>query len=214
MQIRFTDAREAGGALASKLAADYAGREGAVVLAVASGGVGVAVEVSARLALPLDLFIISRLLAPCPSDPLCAAHVAGTLFLDEELNPYAAREPAFANFLAAAVAELEQRARACRGSRPPLTLSGKTILLVDNGVRTGSTLRAAARALRATRPARVVACVPVADAASLDSMNEMFDDFVHLASPEPFGHVGMWYANFTRPTDDEIRAMLEESERD
>jgi predicted phosphoribosyltransferase len=211
--MRFKDGREAGGALASKLML-YAGREDAVVVAVASGGVAVAAEVAKRLALPLDLVIINRLLMPRANDPLCAANAAGTFFLDEGLDSHAAREPVFANFLAQALAELEERARACRGSRPALDLSGKTILLVDNGVRTGSTLRAAARAVHSTRPARIVACAPVADAATLDAMREAFDDFVHLASPEPFGHVGIWYADFHRPSDEEIRAMLEESERD
>jgi putative phosphoribosyl transferase len=211
--MRFKDGREAGAALASKLTA-YAGRDGAVVVAVASGGVAVAAEVSKRLALPLDLVIISRLLVPrTPDDPLCAANAAGTFFLDEGLDSHAAREPVFANYLAQALAELEERARACRGDRPALDLSGKTVLLVDNGVRTGSTLRVAARALRSTQPARVVACAPVADAATLDDMKETFDDFVHLASPEPFGHVGVWYADFARPRDEEIRAMLEERER-
>jgi predicted phosphoribosyltransferase len=211
--MRFKDGREAGGALASKLTA-YAGCEGTFVVAVAHGGVAVAAEVSKRLALPLDLVIISRLLMPRANDPLCAANAAGTSFLDEGLDSHAAREPVFANFLAQALAELEERARACRGSRPTLDLSGKTVLLVDNGVRTGSTLRAAARAVRSTRPARIVACAPVADAATLDAMREAFDDFVHLASPEPFGHVGIWYADFHRPNDEEIRAMLEERVRD
>jgi predicted phosphoribosyltransferase len=211
--MRFKDGREAGGALAAKLAA-YAGREDVVVIAVASGGVGVAAEVSQRLALPLDLFIISRLLMPRESgDPLCAVNVAGTPFLDEGLDSHAAREPVFANLLAQACAELEERARACRNNHPALDLSGKTVLVVDNGVRTGSTLRAAARALRSTRPTRLLACAPVAALASLGDMKETFDDFVHLASPEPFGHVGVWYADFRRPSDEEIRAMLEGRER-
>jgi putative phosphoribosyl transferase len=210
--MRFKDGREAGGALASKLTA-YAGRDGAAVVAVASGGVAVAAEVSKRLALPLDLVIISRLLLTRANDPLCAMNAAGTLFLDEGLDSHAAREPVVANYLAQALAELEERARACRGSRPALDLSGKTVLLVDNGVRTGSTLRAAARAVRSLRPARIVAAAPVADAATLDIMRETFGEFVCLASPEPFGHVGVWYADFRRPSDEEIHAMLEGRER-
>jgi predicted phosphoribosyltransferase len=210
--MRFKDGCEAGGALTSKLTA-YAGREDVFVIAVASGGVAVAAEVSRRLALPLDLVIISRLLVPRANDPLCAMNAAGTLFLDEGLDLHAAREPAFANFLAQALAELEERARLCRGTRPALDLAGKIVLLVDNGVRTGSTLRIAARAVRSLRSARIVAAAPVADAATLDTMRETFDEFVCLASPEPFGHVGVWYADFARPRDEEIRAMLEERER-
>jgi predicted phosphoribosyltransferase len=210
--MRFKDGCEAGGALTSKLTA-YAGREDVFVIAVASGGVAVAAEVSRRLALPLDLVIISRLLVPRANDPLCAANVVGTPFRDEGLDSHAAREPAFANFLAQALAELEERARVCRGTRHALDLSGKTVLLVDNGVRTGSTLRIAARAVRSLRPVHIVAAAPVADAATLDIMRETFDEFVCLASPEPFGHVGIWYADFHRPSDDEIHAMLEERER-
>ncbi|MCA1817013.1 MAG: phosphoribosyltransferase [Acidobacteria bacterium] len=210
--MRFTDAREAGGALASRLS-DYAGRDGVVVIAVARGGVGVAAEVSRRLALPLDVVLVSRLLAPRPDDPLCAANVAGTPFLDEGLSAHAARDPAFANYLAQAAAELGRRARACRGARPALALSGRTVLLVDNGVRTGSTLRAVARAVRRQRPARLVACAPVADAASLGVVRGSCEEFVCLATPEPFGHVGMWYADFARPSDDEMRATLEASGR-
>jgi predicted phosphoribosyltransferase len=138
---------------------------------------------------------------------------AGTPFLDKGLDSHAAREPAFADFLAQAVTELEERARACRGTRPALDLSGKTALLVDNGVRTGSTLCIAARAVRSLRPAHIVAAAAVADAATLDAMRETFDEFICLASPEPFGHVGVWYADFTRPRDEEIRALLEERER-
>jgi predicted phosphoribosyltransferase len=210
----FTDGRAAGRALAEKLGA-YAGREDVVVLALARGGVGVGLEVSKRLGLPLDLVLIRRLLVPRgPDDPLCAASAAGSPFLDEELTARAAdaREPAFAIFLAGALAEFEASVRACRGARPALDIAGKTALLVDNGVRTGSTLRVAARAVRSRSPARVVAAAPVAAASALDAVRGAFDDFIHLASPEPFGHVGVWYADFTRPTDDEVRAMLDESE--
>jgi putative phosphoribosyl transferase len=213
--MRFTDGRAAGRALAEKLG-DYAGREDVVVLALARGGVGVGLEVSKWLGLPLDLVLIRRMLVPRgPDDPVCVASAAGSLFLDEELSARAAdaREPAFESFLAGALAEFEETARACRGGRPALNLSGKTTLLVDNGVRTGSTLRVAVRAVRSTSPARVVAAAPVAAADALDAVRRTVDDFIHLASPEPFGHVGIWYADFARPTDDEIRAMLEESER-
>jgi putative phosphoribosyl transferase len=211
--LRFTDARAAGRALAESLTA-YAGREDAVVVAVARGGVALGLEVSMRLGLPLDLVIVRRLLVPRgPADPLCAASVAGAPFLDEELPARAARDPAFASHLAGALSGLDEQARACRGPRPARDLAGETVLLIDNGVRTGSTLRAAARAVRSASPARVIAAVPVADAASLGTVREAVDDFTCLAAPDPFGHVGVWYADFKRPADDEIRAMLEESGR-
>jgi putative phosphoribosyl transferase len=213
--MHFTDARAAGRALATKLEA-YAGREGVLVLALARGGVAVGLEVSKRLGLPLDLMLLQRLLLPRgPSDPLCAASVAGTRFLDEELAPImeAPREPALGSFLADALAELDSHARACRSVRAALDLKGSTVLLVDNGVRTGSTVRAAVRALRSTAPARVVVAVPVAAPEALASVETDADDFICLATPNPFGHVGLWFKDFTRPSDEEIRAMLDEADQ-
>jgi putative phosphoribosyl transferase len=106
---------------------------------------------------------------------------------------------------------LESHARACRGQRPPLELEGRTVLLIDNGVRTGSTMLAALKALRAHSPARVVAAAPVADRESPAALAPAADDFKHLHAPDPFGHVGLWYSDFSRPSDEEIRAMLEEA---
>jgi predicted phosphoribosyltransferase len=209
--MRFPDARAAGRALAERLA-PYGGRERTTVLAVARGGVGVALEVSKSLSLPLDLLLLRRLLVPHgPQEPVCAASVAGATFLDAELAPRVEAEPVLGPFVADALAELESRARACRGTRPPLELKGRTVLLVDNGVRTGSTMLAALRALRSCAPARVVVAAPVVAPEALAFVETAADEFKYLHTPEPFGHVGLWYANFTRPSDDEIRAMLEEA---
>lgn len=209
--MRFEDARAAGRALAERLAAHDA-RELTTVVAVARGGVAVALEVSKRLGLPLDLLLLRRLLVPHgPQEPVCAASVAGTTFLDAELTPRIETEPALRPFVADALAELESRARVCRGPRPPAELAGRTVLLIDNGVRTGSTLLAALRALRSTAPARAVAAVPVVAPESLAAVQSAADEFVYLDTPDPFGHVGLWYRDFTRPSDDEIRAMLEEA---
>jgi predicted phosphoribosyltransferase len=211
--MRFEDARAAGRALAEGLA-PYAASERTTVLAVARGGVAVALEVSKRLGLPLDLLLLRRLLVPRgPQEPVCAASVAGATFLDAELTPRLEAEPALGPFVADALAELETRAHACRAPRPPLELAGRTVLLVDNGVRTGSTMLAALRALRSAAPARVVAAAPVAAPESLAAVQSAADEFVYLHTPDPFGHVGLWYADFTRHSDDEIRAMLDESSR-
>jgi predicted phosphoribosyltransferase len=209
--MRFEDARAAGRALAERLAA-YEARERTTVVAVARGGVAVALEVSKRLGLPLDLLLLRRLLVPRgPQEPVCAASVAGARFLDAEVAPRLEAEPALGPFVAAALAELESRASACRGPRPPAQLEGRTVLLVDNGVRTGSTMLAALRALRSAAPARVVAAAPVAAPEALAAVRSAAADFVYLHTPEPFGHVGLWYADFTRHSDDEIRSMLEEA---
>jgi putative phosphoribosyl transferase len=210
--MRFKDARGAGRALAARLE-DCAGLEGALVLALARGGVAVGLEVSKRLRLPLDLLLLRRLLVPRgPQEPLCVASVAGSRFLDEEVAARAALDAALGSFVESALAEFDSYARACRGARPSSDLKGRAVLLVDNGVRTGSTIRAAVRALRSTGPARVVVAAPVAAPEALASVGAAADDFVYLATPDPFGHVGLWYEEFTRPSDDEVRSMLEQSE--
>ncbi|HVF42182.1 MAG TPA: hypothetical protein VM936_04180 [Pyrinomonadaceae bacterium] len=211
--MRFKDTREAGRSLAARLGV-YAGLEGACVLASASGGVRVGLEVSKRLRLPLDLVLLRRLLMArgAASEPLCVTSVAGARLLDEEAGERAAEDPALGAFLASALAEFDERVRACRGGRAPLNLKGRAVLHVDNGVRTDSTVRAALRALRRRGPARVVVAAPVAAPEALASIEEAADDFVYLAAPDPFGHVGLWYEDFTRPSDDEVRSMLEQSE--
>jgi len=210
--MRFKDAREAGLALAARLG-ESAGLEGSSVLAVASGGVGVALEVSKHLRLPLDLLLLRRLLVPRgPLEPLCAASVAGARFVDEEVEERAAVDAALGSFLASALAEFDEHVRACRGSRTPSDLKGRAVLLVDNGVRTGSTVLAAVRALRRVGPARVVVAAPVAAPEALALVEAAADDFVYLSAPEPFGHVGLWYEDFTRPSDEQVRSMLEQSE--
>jgi putative phosphoribosyl transferase len=220
--MRFDDARAAGRALATGLGA-YRGREDAVVLALARGGVGVGYEVSKLLGLPLDLVCLRRLLVPRGArEPACVASVAGAPFLDDELKPAAAAragdrptpDAGLGHFIRDALAEFGERLLASRGERPALALSGKTVILVDNGVRTGSTMLAAVRAVRSRSPARLVAAAPVSDAGARAPVAAAVEEFVCLASPEPFGHVGLWYAEFRRPSDDEIRAMLDERKKD
>lgn len=217
--MRFTDPGAAGRELAEKIEA-RGSLAGAVVLAVARGGVPVAAEVAKRLRAPLDVVLVRRLLVPRgPEEPVCAVSVAGALVLDEELAARrAARDDdqensALESFLAEALREFEARTRACRGGRAPLDLSRRVVVLVDNGVRTGSTLRAVLRALRTREPARVVAAFPVASVEGRASVAAVADESICLATPEPFGHVGLWYANFERQDEREIAAALDEAER-
>jgi putative phosphoribosyl transferase len=212
--MRFDDERAAGRALAAGLEA-YRGRADALVLALARGGVGVGFEVSQRLGLPLDLVFLRRLLVPRGAhEPLCVASVAGAPFLDKELKASLADDAPDATlrqFLKDALPAFDESVRACRGERPALDLAGKTVILVDNGVRTGATVLAAVRAVRSRTPARLVVAAPVADAAALGTVASAAEEYVCLATPEPFVHVGRWYANFRRPSDDEIRTMLGET---
>jgi putative phosphoribosyl transferase len=213
LPARFADAREAGRALAPKLA-PFASADDLVVVGLANGGVPVAFEVARALRAPLDVLLIRRLLVPRGAESqVCAVSACGNLFLDEGLPPRGdAPETPLEHFIADALAELAARVSECRGERPTLDLSGKVVLLVDNGILTGLTILACVRALRAFGPSRVVAAVPVAAPASRAAVEAVCDGLVCLAWPEPFGHVGLWYRDFERPGPADIREMLEQSE--
>lgn len=210
--MRFSDLRDGGRALAAELDA-YREAEGVVVVAIALGGVPVAAEVARRLGVPLDVLFIRRLLAPRGMDSLvCAVNVCGKLVLDEELPPRPpVPESPLDHFVADALEELSRRERVCRGDTPALKLAQKTILLVDNGIRTGFTIRAAVRALRVLGPARIVVATPVAAPESRVLVESLADEVVCLAWPAPFGHVGMFYKDFTRPDENQIRETLKQS---
>jgi putative phosphoribosyl transferase len=206
---KFPDLRSAGRELAARLDA-YRGRADAFVLAVARGGVPVALAVAREIGLPLDLVIIRRLFAPGgPHATVCAVNACGTLVLDEGVPPpVAAPRSAIEYFIADALEGLAQRAKTCRNERLPTDLSQKTILLIDNGIYTGSTMCAAVRALRTLGPARIVAAVPVTSPDGRAAVEAVADEMLCLATHDPFGHVGLWYKNFDRPEDEQIRALL------
>ena len=206
---KFPDLRSAGRELAARLDV-YRGREDTVVIAIARGGVPAALEVAREFGLPLDLIIIRRLFAVGdPHAPVCAVNACGTLVLDEGVPPPAAVPgSAVEYFIADALEGLDARAQTCRGERPPTDLSQKTILLVDNGIHTGSTRRAAVRALRTLGPARIVAAVPVTSPQGRAAVEAVADEMLCLATHDPFGHVGLWYKNFDRPEDEQIAALL------
>lgn len=208
-EVRFPDLHSAGRELAHALG-EFKSREDTIVLTPVLGGVPVAHEAAQVLGLPLDFVIIRRLLTPDGADSqVCAFNAAGSLVIDEELPP---RPPApqspFDHFVADALDALARRERVCRAGRPPVELAGKTILLVDCGIRTGLTLRAAIRALRRKRPERIVAAVPVASPESREVIEAVADSVICLKWPHPFGHVGLWYRDFRRPGEHEISALL------
>lgn len=183
-----------------------------VVLGIANGGVPAAGVVARQLEVPLDIVLIKRLLAPRgPQDPVCATNVAGTLVLDEEVpapNPIPGSP--LDHFLASALNELARRDSESR-TREPLAINGKDIVLVDNGIHTGSTMTTAIRAIRKLDARRIFAAVPVAAAEVRLSIERATDEFVCLVCPENFGHVGLWYSDFTRPSNEQIREILERS---
>ncbi|HET6230564.1 MAG TPA: phosphoribosyltransferase family protein [Longimicrobiaceae bacterium] len=186
----------------------YAGTADTLVLGIVRGGIPGAAEVARHLGLPLDVLLIRRLLAPRGADsPVCAVSAAGNLLLDAEATgpqPDAGQ----AAFLADALAAFAERVHTCRGERAALDLSGKTVILFDNGAHTGGTMRIALRFLRRLAPARVIAAVPVSSVVARDELLAAADEVVCLATPEPFGHVGMWHADYRVPQVEEVRSYL------
>jgi predicted phosphoribosyltransferase len=206
----FRDRSEAGRVLARLLEERLAGDADVVVLGLPRGGVPVAYEVARALRAPLDVFVVRKLGVPGRSELAMGAIAAGgTRVLDRDLLT-ALRIPARAVETVAGreLLELERRTRAFRGDRPEPAVAGKTVVLVDDGLATGSTMRAAVEALRAQSPRRVVVAVPVGSAASCRETARHVDDVVCAETPEPFLAVGQGYEDFEPTSDDEVRAIL------
>lgn len=205
----FPNLRAAGLELATRLES-YRQRDDAVVLALVLGGVLVGHEVATHLSLPFDFVILRRLLTGDGSgSPVIAANVAGNLEIVGDLPPRP-EVPATGLdfFIADALVQLELREKVCRGGRPPLDLENKTVLLVDCGMRTGSTMQTAIRAVRSSKPAKIVVAQTVASLGATSIVRTEADEFVCLGYPRPFGNVAVWYKDFTRPGDDQIAALL------
>ncbi len=209
----FQDRIEAGRALAWALR-DYARRPDVIVLALPRGGVPVAFEVARELGAPLDVFVVRKLGTPGQEElALGAIASGGTRVLNNEVvdNLRISRE-AIDAVSRREQAELERRERQFRGEKPPLDVSGKTVILIDDGLATGSTMRAAIAALRAKGPARIVVAVPVAAASTCDRLRFEADEMICLFAPEEFYAVGEWYRDFSQTTDEEVRELLQRAE--
>lgn len=215
MVSRFRNRREAGRRLAAELSR-YASRADAIVLALPRGGVPVGYEVAAALHVPLDVFVVRKLGLPEHEELAMGALARGGVrILDEDLIRAArVSEGDVARVTAAEAAELERRERQYRGDRPFPDLTGKTVILVDDGLATGATMRAAITALRQEGPGRVVVAVPVAAPQTCEAFRDIADEVVCAATPEPFRAVGLWYEDFSQTTDEEVRALLERARTD
>jgi predicted phosphoribosyltransferase len=211
--IKFPNPEVAGRELADRLQKFRDSKE-TIVLAIASGGVFVAAEVARELALPLEFLFIRRLAAPFgPERVLCAVSVAGTLVIDDELLPLAKAPVSGLDYsVIDGVRQLEEREQFCRADRPPLDLSGKHVILVDNGIHTGGTMNIAISVLRKLPIGKITVATPVADANSRDAIVSAADQVVCLAWPGKFGNAGLWYEDFARPTDGEILSLYLRSE--
>jgi predicted phosphoribosyltransferase len=200
---------EAGRYLASQLG-DYADRPDVLVLALPRGGVPVAFEVASALKASLDIFLVRKLGVPGHEELAMGAIATGGIrVVNEEVVRYLKIPGEVIDAVAAEEQrELERRERLYRGERPAPDVSGKTVILVDDGLATGSTMRAAAAALREQHPARIVVGVPVSSPATCDEFRDEVDEIVCAVTPEPFHGVGQWYEDFSQTTDDEVRELL------
>ncbi len=212
MNSRFRNRREAGQQLSAKLQ-QYAGQPDVIVLALPRGGVPVGFEVATALDVPLDVFVVRKLGLPWHEELAIGALASGGVrFLDRDLIRVAGvSDDDIRRVTAVEQIELERRERLYRGDRPFPDLAGKTVILVDDGLATGSTMRAAVAALRQEGPARVIVAVPVASPDTCEAFRDIADDIVCAATPEPFHAVGLWYADFSQTTDEEVHYLLDQA---
>ena len=206
---RFRDRREGGRVLGEKLRR-YGGRTDVLVLGLPRGGVPVAAEVARVLRAPLDVFVVRKIGAPRqPELAVGAIAAGGTLVLNEEIaRQVGVDREALQEENARESRELERRDRLYRGGRPPPAIGGRTVILVDDGLATGATMRAAAETIRRERPARLVLAAPVGARDTCEEMRAYADEVVCAATPEPFLAVGLWYEEFSQTSDEEVREAL------
>ena len=205
----FRDRTEAGQILASKLT-KYLNQVNTIILALPRGGVPVAYEIGKQLGLPVDIFVVRKLGVPGHEELAMGAIASGgvrhinrdvvdQLRIDSETIDIASRREQ---------KEIERREQLYRGQRPPVDVRNKTVILVDDGLATGSTMRVAIAALRQHRPARIVVAVPAAAPQTCSEIADEVDEIICAATPEPFYAVGQWYQEFSQTTDEEVRELL------
>src|SRR5881296_4604339 len=209
MERAFANRTEGGRLLAEKLAR-YSNRDDVIVLGLPRGGVPVANEVAKRLRAPLDVFIVRKLGVP-GFEELAAGAIAsgGVRVLNEDVMraiPYA--EEAIEAVTARETAEIERRERIYREGRPPPELRDRIAILVDDGLATGATMRAAVKALRERGAAKIVVAVPVGPPDTCHELEERADETICLSTPEFFQAVGQYYDDFSQTSDEDVRELL------
>jgi predicted phosphoribosyltransferase len=206
---RFRNRIDAGRRLAEKLAA-YADRPDVLVLALPRGGVPVGFEVARALGAPLDVFLVRKLGVPRYEELAMGAVATGGVRVlnDDIVRGLGISEHEIDAAVARELQELARRERLYRADRPPPDVAGRTVLLVDDGLATGATMRAAVAALRQQQPARIVIAAPTASPDTCEAIKAEADDVVCAMTPEPFFAVGHWYEDFTQTTDNEVRELL------
>lgn len=205
----FPNRSAAGEFLAARISY-YAGRDDVVILALPRGGVPVAFEVARRLRAPLDVFLVRKLGAPGQEELAVGAIASGgVLVLNEDVVRHLDLTRDEIEAIAAAERrELERREGMYRGASPRPSLQGKTVIFVDDGLATGSSMMAAVRAIRRYEPQTIVVAVPVAASDTCEWLRGEVDEVICARTPEPFYAVGTWYDDFSQTTDDEVRELL------
>ena len=214
MKTQFFNRTEAGQILAENLS-NYANREDVVVLALPRGGVPVAVEVAKGLNALLDVFVVRKLGLPGHPELAMGAIAPGgvRVFNGEVVNALRIPDEVTDAVSAEELVELQRREKAYRANRPPLDVEGKTVIVVDDGIATGSTMLAAVSALRQLNAARIVIAAPVVGASTYREMQRVADEVTAVLVPEHFYAVGQWYEDFSQTTDEEVRDFLAQAAR-
>ena len=209
MELPLKNRRTAGQALAKELQA-YRDRDDVIVLALPRGGVPVAAEVAAALGAELDLMLVRKLGTPGQKELAMGAIASGgsRVMNEDVVRGLNISEDAISQVEEQERKELQRREQAYRGERPWPVLANRCVILVDDGLATGATMRAAVAAVRQDKPARLIVAVPVAPADTVDMLRQQVDEIVCLAEPMNFMAIGIWYADFSQVSDDEVRQIL------
>jgi putative phosphoribosyl transferase len=210
VQGYFRDRRAAGAELAVQLAG-YRKARGLLVLALPRGGVPVAYEIAMALGAELDVLVVRKLGVPQQPELALGAIASGgaTVFNDDVVGAIGLTRSHLDAIARAERIELERRERAYRGGRGPLNVDGRTVIVVDDGLATGASMRAAVAAVRSLQPAKVVVAVPVAPIETAEEFVHVADDFVCIETPRDFHSVGWWYREFDQTRDDEVHFLLD-----
>ena len=207
---KYLDRLGAGAILASYLE-DYAMRSDVIALALPRGGVPVGYEVALALSIPLDVFVVRKLGVPGHEELALGAIASGdtVVFNDQLIDELKLEEFALQDIKHSEQKELLRRERLYRGSRPFPELKGKTVILIDDGIATGATMRVAVKAIRAHNPVRIIIAVPVAAHSSCEEIAALVDEMICPVKPIKFYAVGMWYKHFSETSDKEVIELLE-----
>jgi len=209
LQLPLKNRVEAGQLLADALQ-PYAGRTDVLVLALPRGGVPVAFEVAERLEAPLDLMLVRKLGVPGQEELALGAMASGGIkILNTELvQNVNISETVIDRIVSKEKKELERREQAYRGNRPPPEIRDRCVILIDDGLATGATMRVAVSAVRQQQPTQIIVGIPVAPPDTVEKLRREADEVFCLATPEPFFAIGTWYTDFSQISDEEVRDLL------